>query len=89
MALGAGRARVLRLILGEAYVLVFIGLGLGTGLALLAGRWAQSLLFNLKPNDPLTIAASFLTMIGVATIASLLPAARAARLEPTAALKED
>ena len=89
MALGAGRARVLRLILGEASTLVLVGLGLGTGLSLLASRWAQSLLFNLKPDDPLTIAVAILLMVSMATLASLLPAVRAARLEPTAALKED
>lgn len=89
MALGAGRPRVLRLILGEASVLVGVGLGLGTGLALLTARSAQTLLFNLKPYDPLTLGASVLLMVAIATLASLLPAVRAARLEPTAALKED
>lgn len=89
MALGAGRARILRLILGEASTLVLVGLGLGTGLSLLAARSAQSLLFDLKADDPLSIGASILVMVGIATLASLLPAVRAARFEPTAALKED
>jgi putative ABC transport system permease protein len=52
------------------------------------GRYAASLLFDLKPHDPPTMALAAAALIVVAAIASAIPAARAARMAPTAALKE-
>jgi len=88
MALGANPWNVLRLILGEAVVLVAIGLAAGLALAMATGRYAASLLFNLKPNDPPTMALAAAALVIVAAVASAIPAARAARMAPTAALKE-
>jgi predicted permease len=88
MALGASPSNVLRLILGEAAVLVAIGLAVGLALAVATGRYAASLLFDLKPHDPPTMALATAALIVVAAIASAIPAARAARMAPTAALKE-
>ncbi len=88
MALGAGRGRVLRMVLREALVLVTIGVGAGAALALFAGRSAESLLFGLTSTDPVTIAAAIATLALIGALASLLPAWRAARVEPTTALRQ-
>ena len=88
MALGAGSGRVLTMILREAVVLVVIGVGAGAALAVLAGRSAQSLLFEVSPTDPLTIVAAVVGLATVGACASLIPAWRAARVEPTVALRE-
>jgi predicted permease len=88
MALGASPWNVLRLILGEAAVLVAIGLAVGLALAAATGRYAASLLFNLQPHDAPTMALAAAALVMVAAAASAIPAARAARLAPTAALKE-
>jgi putative ABC transport system permease protein len=89
MALGANRGRILAMILREAGILVLIGLAVGTGLALAAGGAARSLLYGLKPTDPLTLGASILGLTLVALIASLLPAQRAATVHPMVALREE
>lgn len=89
LALGARRGQVLRLVLGDAGLLVAIGLTVGIALAAAAGRWARTLLFGLEPTDPatLTAATALLAVIGLA--ATFLPAQRAARLSPTTALRDD
>ena len=89
LALGASRARVLRMIAREAVVLVAIGLGIGVGLAMLAGRSVAAFLFDLTPTDPLTFAIAAALLAGVAAVASAVPASRAARVMPTVALRED
>jgi putative ABC transport system permease protein len=67
---------------------VVIGLAVGLGLAAATGRYAASLLFNLKPHDVPTMALAAFGLVIVATLASAIPAARAARMVPTAALRE-
>jgi predicted permease len=89
IALGANRANVLNLVLREAGVLLVAGLAIGIGLALAVGRAASSLLFGLQPNDPVTIGASVAGLAVVAIAASLLPAMRAARVEPMVTLREE
>jgi putative ABC transport system permease protein len=88
MALGASPGNVLRLILGEAVVLVAIGLAIGLGLAAATGRYAASLLFDLQPHDVPTMTLAAASLAIVAAIASAIPAARAARMAPTAALRD-
>src|SRR6266436_4058478 len=87
MAIGAKRADVLRMILREATVLTVTGLVVGTGLALGAAQAAKSLLFGLKPRDPLTLAMAVVTLSAVAALASFLPAYRASKLDPLTALR--
>jgi ABC-type antimicrobial peptide transport system permease subunit len=89
MALGANRSNILLMILREAAILLGIGLVVGTVLALAAGTAAASLLYGLKPRDPLTLGAAILGMAVVALIASLLPAQRAATVHPMVALREE
>jgi ABC-type antimicrobial peptide transport system permease subunit len=89
VALGADRARVIRLVLREAAVLVAVGLAAGALIAVWAGRAAASLLFGLQPHDPVTMAAAMALLAAVALLASYVPARRAAALEPMAALREE
>jgi predicted permease len=87
MAIGAERLDVLRMILREAALLTVTGLVIGTGLALGAAQAAKSLLFGLKPRDPLTLVMAIVTLSTVAAFASFLPAYRASKLDPLTALR--
>jgi putative ABC transport system permease protein len=87
MALGADRGGILRMILSEAGT--GSGLLAGTLLALASARVAGSLLFGVQPWDPATLAVAAACLAVVALAASALPAARAARLEPVLALREE
>jgi putative ABC transport system permease protein len=89
IALGADRWKVLGLVLGEAGKLVAIGLVIGIALAVAAAQAAASMLYGLKPHDPLTILLAVLLLALVAVPASFLPARRASRLEPMIALREE
>jgi putative ABC transport system permease protein len=89
MALGADRARVVRLIVGEAAALLAIGLPLGAGLAVAGAYFAATLLYGVKPWDPATLAIATTGLGVVATVASWVPALRASWLEPTSALREE
>jgi putative ABC transport system permease protein len=87
MAIGANRVDVLRMILREATVLTVTGLVIGAGLALGAAQAAKSLLYGLKPRDPLTLVMAVVTLSAVAALASFLPAYRASKLDPLTALR--
>ncbi|HZA36946.1 MAG TPA: FtsX-like permease family protein, partial [Vicinamibacterales bacterium] len=89
MALGAASGDVLRLMLGQAGLLLAVGLGIGCALALAIGRAAGTLLFGLQPNDPLSFAMSVLALGVVALAAAYLPAARATRMSPLDGLRAD
>jgi putative ABC transport system permease protein len=87
MAIGAERVDVLKLILREASLLTVTGLVIGAGLALGAAQAAKSLLYGLKPRDPLTLVAAVVVLSAVATLASFWPAYRASKLDPLVALR--
>jgi putative ABC transport system permease protein len=87
MAIGADRVAVVRIILREAGILTVAGLVIGTGLALGAAQAAKSLLYGLKPRDPLTLVIAIVTLSAVAALASFLPAYRASKLDPLVALR--
>lgn len=89
IALGADRSAVVAMIMREAGWLLAIGLVVGGIAAIGAARWAQALLFGLRPGDPATLGAAVLALAVVAIAASVIPAWRAARLEPTVALREE
>jgi predicted permease len=87
MALGAGRAGILRGVLIEALGLVLFGLALGVPVALGATRLISSQLYGLKPNDVLTLALATLLLAAVAILAGYIPARRAAKVDPMVALR--
>jgi len=87
MALGASRSGILGMVLRETLVLVAVGIALGVIAALEATRLISTLLFGLKPNDPLTIAGAALLMVAAAVFAGYVPAHRASRVDPVVALR--
>ncbi len=87
MALGATRSEVVGLIMKDAALLVLVGVVIGAIGSLALGRTAASLLFGLKPYDPVTLLAATLLLTAVAALGSYLPARRASRLDPMAALR--
>jgi putative ABC transport system permease protein len=87
MALGAGRSDVIRLVLGQAFRLVGMGVALGAAAAYGLTRVISGLLFGVKASDPLTFAGVALLLFGVALLAGWLPARRAARVDPVTALR--
>jgi putative ABC transport system permease protein len=89
VALGAQRSHVIGMIMREAGVILAVGIAAGAALALVAARTAASLLYGLKPHDPLTLLSAVVTLTAVAAVASFLPAYRAAGLDPVAALREE
>jgi predicted permease len=89
MALGAQGRSVLWLVLREALMLVGIGLVIGVLASLALTKTASSLLYELKPNDPLTLVGATLLLAVVALVAGYLPARRAAQVEPMVALREE
>jgi predicted permease len=89
LALGAAPAQVRWLVMQRGLMLALAGVTVGVGLALLAGRSLDSLLSGVSPNDPLSFATAVaVTLIG-AMIGTVMPARRAARTQPTEALRAD
>jgi putative ABC transport system permease protein len=87
MALGAGQARVLRMVLSHGVQLTLFGIGLGTAGAFALTRLLKSFLFHVTPTDPATFVAVTLFLFLVAMLASLIPARRATRVDPVIALR--
>jgi ABC-type antimicrobial peptide transport system permease subunit len=87
MALGAARGNVIWMVMREVLVLVVIGVTVGVSAALALTRIVQSQLFGLTPHDPLTLALATVVLALVACAAGYIPALRASRLDPAAALR--
>jgi putative ABC transport system permease protein len=89
MALGARRGDILRVVLNEAVLIVIAGVAAGLLGSLLLTRFLQTLLFDIKPTDPLTFGALTILLAGVALLASFIPARRAIRIDPLLALRHE
>jgi predicted permease len=89
IALGAARGRVVQLVLGEVARMVIVGVMLGAVAALASTRLVRSLLYGLSASDPATVIVSVAVLTVVAVAAGALPAWRAARVDPIAALREE
>ena len=89
MALGAPRARVVRMILAQVFMLAAIGLAIGAPAALGSSKLVASFLFEMKPNDPLAITAAALILLAAAILAGYGPAYRASRIDPMVALRHE
>ncbi len=87
MALGAGRGTVLAMVLRQGLRFVAIGLAIGTVGALLLTRLMRTLLFGVEPTDVLTFSSVALVLVAVAVFACLIPARRAASVDPLVALR--
>ena len=88
-ALGATRGNVYGLIAKDASIMVAAGLSLGIIVSLVLARYVESLLFEMKARDPLTLFLAGVLLAATAAMATLLPASQAARLEPITALREE
>jgi predicted permease len=89
MALGATRMRVLTMVMRESLWILLAGLAAGLPLTYFAIRPLKAMLYQMSPFDPMSLAIAVIAMIAVATFAALLPARRAARLEPMQALRTE
>ncbi|HEX5412074.1 MAG TPA: ABC transporter permease [Terriglobia bacterium] len=87
MALGAERRDVLKMVLSQGLKLAMIGVSIGIAGALALTRFLSSLLYGVKPTDPLTFIAVSLILIAVAVAACYVPARRAAKVDPMVALR--
>jgi ABC-type antimicrobial peptide transport system permease subunit len=87
LALGATPKQVVSLVLGDGLKLGAIGLAIGVAGGLVAANGISTLLYGVAPRDPLTFAGAALVILATAMIGSWLPARRAARVEPTQALR--
>jgi predicted permease len=87
MALGASRGSVIRLVVRQTLTMLAVGVGAGLVLAMAAARGANSLLYGLQANDPLTLLSAAGFLAAVALAASYMPAYRASRVDPMNALR--
>jgi len=87
MALGATARDVLKLILAQGLKLTLFGVTLGLLASFALTRWMESLLFNVRPTDPLTLAGIALLVLAVALLACWIPARRATKVDPMIALR--
>jgi predicted permease len=89
LSLGASRRAVLGLIARQGLALVAVGMMAGLGSAFVGARYLKSLLFGITTHDPLSFAAAVIALLAVAPLATVLPALRAMRIDPVAALRQE
>jgi putative ABC transport system permease protein len=89
IALGAQGSSIIALVLKSSVMIAGVGVIIGTGIALWAGRFAKPLLYETSPNNPFVLGGVALALLAVAVIASLVPAIRAKRVDPMEALRAE
>lgn len=89
MALGAQRADVLRMVVGQAATVATAGIVVGAGVALILTRLMEGMLFEVQPTDPLTFAGVAVVLMLAALAASCVPGLRATRIDPASALRAE
>ena len=89
MALGAGRAQVVRMVIGQAMVVVAIGVGLGVPFALAGARSLRALLYGITPFDPAPLIGGAVALVSVGVLAALVPSRNAARVDPLVAIRAE
>lgn len=89
LALGAHTHSILGLFLSRAGALILAGVGIGLGASLLVTRYLESLLFEIRPNDPLTLVGVTALIVSVGLVATWVPARRASRIDPARTLRMD
>jgi ABC-type antimicrobial peptide transport system permease subunit len=89
MALGAKPADIVRSVLGNAFFQVAIGLALGVPIAIGAGRLMSSELYQVSSYDPLVLTVAILALAFCALLASIIPAQRAATIDPVQAMRTE
>lgn len=89
IALGARPRDLVKMLVSQAAVLVGAGLAIGTAAAILLARTVHSLLFGVTPADPVTFAATAVVLGSTMLVATIVPALRAARVDPVSALRVD
>jgi ABC-type antimicrobial peptide transport system permease subunit len=89
VALGARVGDVIRLVVGQGVRTVAVGVAIGVLLSLAAGKLIASLLYGVSPRDPLALAVVVAVLLATGALAALMPAWRAARVDPVGALRSD
>ena len=89
IAVGANRTEILKMVIGGGMRLVLLGICIGVAAALGLTRFLSTILFGVKPTDPMTFAGTVMMLLGVALLACYLPARRATRVDPMVALRHE
>jgi ABC-type antimicrobial peptide transport system permease subunit len=89
LALGATHAQVVRMIVREGLAIAVPGVAIGIPCALVAARLVRSQLYGVVPNDPSTITGAAVVLVLTSVVASLLPALRASKIDPSEALRQE
>jgi predicted permease len=87
MALGARRSQVVRMVIGQALLVVAVGVGVGIPFALVGARSLRALLYGITPFDPAPLASGAVVLVIVGALATLIPSRNAARVDPLVAIR--
>jgi putative ABC transport system permease protein len=89
MALGASRFDVLKMVVSDGMKPILLGVAVGLAASLALGRVVASLIYGVRPTDPITFAGVVLLLVAVGLFATIIPAHRATRVEPVRTLREE